>query len=132
MILPGVQALLGFQFTAFLTTGFDRLPDFAKHIHFAGMCALSLSAILLMAPAAYHRIAAGGEDRADVDRFAVWMVLGSMVPLGLGLAADLALALGAVAGWRGWEIPVSIVMIAPLFMLWFGYPGLIKARRKAV
>jgi hypothetical protein len=131
IILPGVQALLGFQFAAFLTESFDRLPGFAKQIHFAGMCALSVAAILLMAPAAYHRIAAGGEDRPDVDRFAVRMVLGSMVPLGLGLAADLALALGIVAGWQGWEVPVSIAALAALFGLWFGYPCAVKARRRA-
>jgi len=30
LIIPGGQALLGFQFIAMLTSGFDRLPETAK------------------------------------------------------------------------------------------------------
>lgn len=122
IILPGVQALLGFQFTAFLMDGFDRLPEFAKSVHLAGLVALSLAVIFLMAPAAYHRIAARGEDRPDVDRFAVIMVLGSLVPLALGLAADLYLALGWVAGWAAWTAAAAIASIAVMLAAWFGYP----------
>lgn len=128
IILPGVQALLGFQFAAFLTEGFDRLPEFARHVHLAGLVALGLAVIFLMAPAAYHRIAARGEDRPDVDRFAVIMVLGSLVPLALGFAADLYLVLGSVADWRAWTAGVALASVAAMLGLWFGYP--LWARRR--
>src|SRR5437764_4795661 len=33
VVLPGVQALLGFQFIAILAESFDRLPNLSKYIH---------------------------------------------------------------------------------------------------
>lgn len=122
IILPGVQALLGFQFTAYLMQGFDKLPPAAKHIHFAGLIALGLAVICLMAPAAYHRIAAGGEDRPDVEIFAVWMVLGSLVPLAVGFSADLYLVLGSVAGWTNWTTSISLLSVVTMMAVWIGYP----------
>ena len=40
LIIPGGQALLGFQFIAMLTSGFDRLPETAKVVHAAALCPL--------------------------------------------------------------------------------------------
>lgn len=128
IVLPGVQALLGFQFVAFLTDGFDRLPAFAKQVHLAGLVALGLAAIFLMAPPAYHRIAARGEDRPDVDRFAERMVLGSLAPLAVGLAADLYLVVGSITGWAAWTAAAAGASVAAMLGLWFGYP--LWARRR--
>jgi len=128
IVLPGVQALLGFQFSAFLMESFDRLPAFAKYVHMTGLISLALAAIFLMAPAAYHRIAADGEDRPDVDRFAVVMVLGSLIPLSVGLSADLYLALGIVSDWAPWAAYTSIASAIGTTLFWFGYPLLAKQR----
>jgi hypothetical protein len=127
IILPGAQALLGFQFSAVLTDSFDKLPDHAKAVHFAALCCIGLAVILLMSPAAYHRIAANGESRPDVDTFAVWMVLGSLVPLSLGLAADFYLVIGMIADWSGAGAGIAAVLVLALWALWFGYP--VYARR---
>jgi hypothetical protein len=130
IVLPGVQALLGFQFAAFLMQGFDKLPETAKRVHLAGLVALALAVIFLMAPPAYHRIAAHGEARADVDTFAAVMVLGSLLPLTIGLAADFYLAFGIVGGWAAWTIFVSLTAAALMLGLWFGYPAWIKWRAR--
>jgi len=55
VIIPGCQALLGFQFVAMLTHAFDQLPPDAKIIHAAGLCCVTIATILLMTPAAPHR-----------------------------------------------------------------------------
>ena len=62
VILPGCQALLGFQFIAMLTHGFDELPFDAKVAHATALCFVTLATILLMTPAALHRESFGGED----------------------------------------------------------------------
>src|SRR4029453_4465583 len=38
VIIPGGQALLGFQLIATLTTAFTELPDTAKYVHIAALC----------------------------------------------------------------------------------------------
>src|SRR6202023_3395269 len=62
LIIPGAQALLGFQFTVTLTRAFAELTDAVKILHIAALCCIGLAVILLMAPASIHRIAFGGED----------------------------------------------------------------------
>jgi hypothetical protein len=89
VILPGAQALLGFQFAAMLTDRFQTLPSVSRIVHVASLFAIALAVILLIAPAAYHRLAADGEPRLDVDVFGARAVLGALIPLALGLAGDL-------------------------------------------
>ena len=62
VIIPGGQALLGFQLVVTLSQSFSDLPATAKYIHAGGLCAVALAVTLLMTPAALHRIAFGGED----------------------------------------------------------------------
>jgi hypothetical protein len=61
VILPGAQALLGFQLAVALTQGFDGLPPASKALHAGGLGFVALSTVLLMAPAAYHRIVYDGD-----------------------------------------------------------------------
>src|SRR5207253_1800016 len=62
LVLPGAQALLGFQLAVTLTRAFDELPFSSRLVHAAALVLVALAVILLMAPAAFHRIAFAGED----------------------------------------------------------------------
>jgi len=54
VLLPGGQALLGFQFVATLTKSFHVLPISYQYIHVVDLCAIALAVTLLMTPAALH------------------------------------------------------------------------------
>lgn len=129
VILPGAQALLGFQFTAFLTNGFEQMPQQAKLVHFGCLACVALSTILLMAPAAYHRLVAGGEDRPDVERFGSRVVLASLLPLALGLSGEFYIVAGKVGYADGPAIAATLVALAVFLGLWFAYPLLARAWR---
>jgi Family of unknown function (DUF6328) len=45
IVLPGAQALLGFQFLIVLTQRFGELARSSKHIHFASLSAVAFSTI---------------------------------------------------------------------------------------
>lgn len=62
VVLPGATALLGFQFATMLLEAFDKLPASSKYVHMLSLWLMGLSVILLMTPAAYHRIVERGED----------------------------------------------------------------------
>ena len=66
LIIPGAQALLGFQFIAMLTSGFDRLPQSVKAVHALALCLVAINVILLMTPAALHRLSFNGEDSQNI------------------------------------------------------------------
>src|SRR5919202_4176197 len=61
-VLPGSQALLGFQFICTMTEAFDKLPAALKYVHLASLGLVAVSIVLLMTPAAYHRIVEEGEE----------------------------------------------------------------------
>ena len=52
VILPGAQALLGFQLVIVLTGAFEKLPDISRLMHGLALLCVALSVTLLMTPAA--------------------------------------------------------------------------------
>src|SRR5207245_7451641 len=61
VILPGAQALFGFQLSIVLTKSFEELKPASQLLHAASLGLVALSVMLLMAPAARHRIGYAGE-----------------------------------------------------------------------
>lgn len=128
VVLPGVQTLLGFQFIAVLMQGFEKLPETSKMIHVISLSCVALSMILLMTPAAYHRIVERGEDSESFHRLASIMLLAAMVPLALGLAGDFYLVLEKTLQTTGGALIGATLMLLLFFGLWFGYTSY-KARQ---
>ena len=69
-----------------LADGFAKLPTSSQYVHFTSLGCIALSTILLLTPAAYHRIVEEGEDTEHFHRFASRIVLAATVPLALGIA----------------------------------------------
>jgi hypothetical protein len=126
IILPGVQALLGFQFASYLTQTFDKLSPAGQAVNTASLLLLVLAMVLLMTPAPYHRLAEDGEDTERFERIAERLVLASLPPLALGVAGDVfvvtEIVLGTAAG-----IAVALACAIGMAALWFGVP-LLAAR----
>src|SRR5215213_7446529 len=89
VVLPGTQALLGFQFVAVFSNGFGALPQWQKDTHFASLLLVTLSGLLLMTPAAYHRIVNEGGETEAMHTFATRSLMLAMAALGAGLSLDL-------------------------------------------
>jgi hypothetical protein len=128
VVLPGAQALLGFQLAAMLTDAFPKLPKTSQYIHLACLGLLAMTIVLLMAPAAFHRIVERGEDTERLHRFASAMVLAAMVPLALGLAGDFYVVLAKVLDAPGASIALAGVSLLFFFGLWFGLTLAIRSR----
>lgn len=121
VVLPGVQAMLGFQFAIVLQDSFDRLDPFLKTIHLGSLIMIGISTILLMAPAAYHRIVDQGEDTQRFNQFASQMILVSLLFLALGFTGDLYLVVYRVYQSRSLALAASIVALIVFYGTWFGY-----------
>ena len=56
MVLPGIQALFGFQLIAVFSPGFsEKLSSGEQELHFVSIVLVVISVALVMAPAAIHR-----------------------------------------------------------------------------
>jgi hypothetical protein len=121
VVLPGAQALLGFQLAGVLTDGFEKLPQSSRYMHLASMVAVALATILLMTPAAYHRIAERGELTEHFHRIASRLLISAMAVLALGISGDFYVVVARIL--QSATAGVMFAGLALLFFygLWFGF-----------
>jgi hypothetical protein len=131
VVLPGAQALLGFQLAMTLMEGYERLPDSSKDLHLAATCAIALTVVFLMAPPAFHRIVEGGEDTERFHRFAGWMVLAAMITLPLGFAGELWIVVRKQTGSLAAAHAAAALALLFFYGLWFFAMLVLRARRPA-
>jgi len=128
VVLPGVQALLGFQLATMLMEGFEKLPQSSKYIHLISLILMGLCVILLMTPAAYHRMVERGEDTERFHRVASTLLLLAMIPLPIGICGDLFIVIRKVTGSVSISIGSPLQVLLSFFTLWFGFPAYRRAR----
>ncbi len=122
VVLPGAQALLGFQFVIMLTEAFDKLPESVKYVHLASFGFVALATVILMTPAAYHRIVEGGEDTERFHDFASRAILIAMAPLALGVAGDVYVVVFRVLEHQPLAIGLAAGLLVVYCALWYGLP----------
>jgi len=120
VILPGAQALFGFQLAIVLTQ--SQLPSASKITHAASLFLVALAVVLLMAPAAYHRIVYAGEDSQDMHRVGSVLVTAATIPLALGLVGDVYVVITKIVGSRTGGLIAGSLALVLLIGLWHAYP----------
>jgi hypothetical protein len=118
VIIPGGQALLGFQLIATLTKAFNELPAVFKYIHCVGLCAVALSVVLLMTPAAVHRIGFRGEDDPVFFRIGSALVVAGSIPLAIGIGADVAVMFFKATENASVAVVAGVGALAALLGFW--------------
>lgn len=121
VVLPGAQAMLGFQFITFFEKSFQELPLYIRAIHLGCASLIALAVVLLMTPAAFHRMAEGGEESERLVRVAGRCVVGAMIPLALGISGDFFVVTMKITNELSIAIGVAAVALVVFFALWFGY-----------
>jgi Family of unknown function (DUF6328) len=130
LIIPGAQALLGFQFVAMLTSGFDRLPQTSKIIHVTALGLIGINVMLLMMPAALHRLSYGGDDSESFLRTGSALVIAGPLFLAAGIAAQTWVVLQKVTDDAGWSTAGGAAVLFTLLLFWYAIPALLRARLK--
>ena len=128
MILPGIQALIGFQTMAVFNSRFENLPVPIAAAYLVALGLLILAMGLLMTPAAYHRLAERGRvSRRMIDLSSKFITSG-MVPLMLAFAIDAYVVIMAAIDNPGVAAAGAIGTVLLLGGLWFLFP-LTRKRR---
>ena len=122
VILPGAQAMLGFQLIVTMTDAFSNLPPSVKGAHFSALSAVMLSVILLIAPAAVHRLSFEGTDCARFHRIGSWLLTIALVPLAAGIALDFSVATWRLSSGAGRAMWGGIGMFSVLIAVWYVWP----------
>lgn len=130
VVLPGALALLGFQLTTPLMEGFGRLSGVLQTIHLIGTALIALTVVLLLTPAAFHRIAEHGEATERFHRLASRMICLALPFLVAGMGAELWVVVERTTGSRAYGIAAACSAFFLAMSLWFG-TALFSKRRVA-
>jgi len=129
MVLPGIQALFGFQLIAVFTEGFRRVADVERLAHLGSLLLVTIAIALIMTPAAYDRIV--GEPRVS-RRFitlASRLITSAMVMLGVAL--EIYVVSLTVLGDPRLAAGVALAVALLFAALWFALPWLRRMRSSA-
>jgi len=132
LVLPGVQALFGFQLIAVFSDGFaQRLSDLEQDLHLVAIVLVTVAIALLMTPAAYHRQVDRRRATGEFLAMASRLVSGAMLPLAAGLALDIHLVARVVTGATTFATALGAAVFAMFVLLWFAFPQWRAARKHA-
>jgi hypothetical protein len=123
MVLPGVQAVLGFQLVAVFNQRFELFSPAEQVVHLTAFLLVALGMGLLMTPAAYHRqVGRGRVSRRFVDLASRLLTI-AMLPLIAGLCLDTYLIARLIlANGTGAALVAGGVALV-LASLWFVLPA---------
>ena len=128
MVLPGIQALFGFQTMAVFNQRFADMPPGVKEAYLVALGLLIVSIGLLMTPAAYHRLAERGMVSRRMIRLSSILITTGMVPLMFAFAVDVYVV--CIAAIDNHVVGVAAALASAVFLgcLWFAFPLLRKRR----
>jgi Family of unknown function (DUF6328) len=126
MVLPGVQAVLGFQLVAVFNQRFELFSPGEQVVHLVAFLLVALAMGLMMTPAAYHRqVERGRVSRRFVD-LASRLLTVAMVPLISGICLDTYLIARLILAERMGAVSVAGGVAIMLASLWYALPALCR------
>lgn len=135
MVLPGIQALFGFQLIAAFNARYLELSAVDRGIHLLSLGLTALAIALIMTPAAYHRISEPGRASLYFTRLASALVAAAMVPLLLSISLDIyvvtRLSLPDGERWIGVTLGAAAFVVFVALWIAFPYSQLVRAPRRA-
>jgi hypothetical protein len=122
MVLPGIQALFGFQLIAVFNSAFDqKLSSAEQGFHLFAIALVAIAIAIIMTPAALHRQKGPYEVNDTFVRVSSRLLLWSMVPLELGISMDFYLVARIITA-RPLASLFAVVLFACFSGLWFVLP----------
>ena len=123
MVLPGIQALFGFQLIVVFNPAFqEKLSMTERGLHLIAIGLIIVAIAMVMAPAAYHR----QKDPQSVSEafiaVATRLLLYSMFPLMIALGLEFFLIARVITGHLVLSVLLTLLSVTIFSTLWFILP----------
>jgi len=123
MLLPGIQALFGFQLIAVFNSTFaEKLSSLEQQLHLLAIGLVGVAIALILTPAAYHRQM---EHVSITRRFidvSTRLMLWSMASLALSIGLDLYLVSRIILQDVLFSLLITLGLLALFIFLWIVLP----------
>lgn len=128
-MVPGMQALFGFQLIAVFSAAFEQQLSPAEQVlHLVAIVLVTIAIVLVMAPAALHRQT---EPMAISQRFidiSSRLLMSSMAPLAVGICLDVYIIARIIAGSRGVAGVIAAFLLGIFLVFWVLVPRAVHRR----
>jgi hypothetical protein len=125
--LPGVQVLFAFLLAVPFQQNFTKISEFEKKIYFATLLLTALSAALLIAPSAYHRLTFRYQQKHRLVFISNRLAIAGLATLALAMTCAILLITDILFG-TGATIVTTVIALTMFILLWAVLP--LKQRLK--
>ena len=126
-VVPGMQALFGFQLIAVFSAAFgEQLSSAERILHLVAIVLVTIAIVLVMAPAALHRQT---EPEAVSRRFITMssrLLMASMAPLAVGICLDVYVVARVIVASRGVAGIVAASLLGVFIAFWLVLPRAVR------
>ena len=130
MVLPGVQAVLGFQLVAVFNQRFQEFSPGEQTVHLAAFLLVALAMGLMMTPAAYHRqVERGRVSQRFIDLSSKLLTI-AMLPLIAALCLDTYLIAQLILRDTAMAVIVAGAATFMLIGLWYALPAFCRSLKR--
>lgn len=123
MVLPGIQALFGFQLVAVFNQRFTEVFDtWGQWLHLAALVFVALSCALAMTPAAFHRQNGHANVSRELLDISSMFIGAAMVPLMAAISIDVGLVTYVVSESAPVSVALGVLCAIVIAGLWIAFP----------
>jgi hypothetical protein len=123
MVLPGIQALFGFQLVVVFNPNFqEKLSSLERDLHLLAIGLVIVSIAMVMAPAAYHRQRDPESVLEGFILIATRLLLWAMIPLMLALGLEFFLIARVITNSIWLSVALGTIVIVIFSTSWFLLP----------
>lgn len=119
--LPGVQVLFAFLLAVPFQQNFTKISEFEKNVYFATLLLTALSAALLIAPSAYHRLTFRYQQKHRLVFISNRLAIAGLATLALAMTCAIMLITDLLFGTVATIITVAVALTM-FVVLWAVLP----------
>lgn len=120
--LPGVQVLFAFLLAVPFQKNFTEASDFDKKVYFVTLLLTALSAALLIAPSAYHRLTFRYQQKGRLVFIANRLSIAGLATLALAMTCAVMLVTNFLFGTVATTVITSVLVLGMFLVLWAVLP----------
>ncbi|HVX34003.1 MAG TPA: DUF6328 family protein [Solirubrobacterales bacterium] len=120
--LPGVQVLFAFLLAVPFQKNFSKASDFDEKIYFVTLLLTALSAALLIAPSAYHRLTFRYQQKHRLVFVANRLAIAGLGTLALAMTCAIMLVTNFLFGTVATTAVTTVLVLTMFLLLWVALP----------
>jgi hypothetical protein len=120
--LPGVQVLFAFLLAVPFQRNFSETSAFDKKVYFATLLLTALSAALLIAPSAYHRLTFRYQQKYRLVFISNRLAIAGLATLALAMTCAVMLITNVLFGTVATTVITTVLVLTMFALLWAVLP----------